>query len=51
MIVVLLQDYKQLPKGAEGIINDTTHGAWIAVFNHVTVLLPFEDKDIIYRLL
>jgi hypothetical protein len=51
MIVVLLQNYKQLPCGAEGIIYDTTHGGWVAVFGGVTVLLPFEGKDIIFRLL
>jgi hypothetical protein len=51
MIVVLLQDYKQLPCGAEGIIYDTTHGGWVAVFNHVTLLLPFDGQGIIYKLL
>jgi hypothetical protein len=51
MIVVLLQNYKQQPKGTEGIIYDTTHGGWIAVFNHMTVLLPFDGQGIIYKLL
>ena len=51
MIVVLLQNYKQFMAGTEGIINDSTHGGWVAVFGGVTVLLPFEGQDIIFRLL
>jgi hypothetical protein len=51
MIVVLLQDYKRLPEGTEGIIYNSTHGGWVAVFNHVTVLLPFDGQDVIFRLL
>jgi hypothetical protein len=50
MIVVLLQVYRQLPKGAEGIIYDTAHGGWLAVFGGVTVLLPFDEQDVIYYL-
>jgi len=50
MIVVLLQKYKQLPCGAEGIIYDATHVAWIAVFGGVTVLLPFDGQEVIYYL-
>lgn len=51
MIVILLQDYKQLPKGTEGVINDTTHGGWVAVFDHVMVILPFDGQGVIFRLL
>lgn len=51
MIVVLLQNYQQLPEGAEGIIYDSSHGGWLAVFGCVTVLLPFDGQGIIFRLL
>jgi hypothetical protein len=51
MIVVLLRNYKQLPCGAEGIINDTTHGGWVAVFGGVRLLLPFDGQGSIYKLL
>jgi hypothetical protein len=50
MIVVLLRNYKRLSKGAEGIIYDTTHGGWVAVFCGVTIILPFDGQNIIYSL-
>jgi hypothetical protein len=50
MIVVLLRDYKRLPCGAEGIIYNSIHGGWVAVFGSVTITLPFEGKGTIYQL-
>lgn len=50
MIVVLLEGYQQLSKGAEGVIYDSADGGWLAVFGGVTVLLPFDGQDVIYYL-
>ena len=51
MIVVLLQNFGQLPCGAEGIIYDAADGGWLAVFGGATVLLPFDEQDAVYKLL
>jgi len=41
-LVELLIQWHGLPAGAEGIVWGSNRAGWVAVFNHVTVLLPFE---------